>query len=119
MIYIKFVLPKSPGFESSKKKEKNRLFVRLLSVFFPLANPDFEDILNNVQIWILEFENEDTPPCREIGLDNGGKVIVKMPLRDNVGYWCDNNLVLSDFKSRFIVDDVDQQDFEDLWGGLS
>ena len=54
-------------------------------------------------------------PEREIGLDKEGRVILKMPYKDNYGYWTDNNLLLNDFKEHFVVSEIRKDSFEKSW----
>jgi len=48
-------------------------------------------------------------------LDNEGRVILKMPFKDNYGYWTDNNLLLNDFKEHFVVFEISRNSFEQNW----
>jgi hypothetical protein len=40
---------------------------------------------------------------------------MKMPLKDNYGYWSDNNLLLDNFKEHFKVSEITKEAFEQQW----
>src|SRR5690349_16007410 len=98
--YIQFQMS-----QKSLNKEEESLFSRsiknvtvsVLSRVFPVANPDFESKIEEVQHWLVECNTESGIPLREVGLNANGQVILKMPFKDNYGYWTDNNLLLDDF----------------------
>lgn len=87
----------------------------ILTTIIPKANPDFEDKIDEVEYWLVECDNETGIPEREIGLDKEGRVILKMPFKDNYGYWTDNNLLLNDFKEHFMASEVSKEIFEWKW----
>ena len=95
-----------------------KVFVKLLSYIIPKSNPDFEEKIDLVRNWYLEFEEEESEPTREIGLDADGKVIAKMPYEDNYGYWTDNNLNYFDFIERFKYSIIDKDQFEIEWNKI-
>lgn len=96
------------------KVQKFLLF--FLEIIFPKANPDFEDLIGDVKTWMIEVSNEI--PVREIGLDSNGKVILKMPLNRNAGYWTDNNLKEDDFISHFKAEKIQPEEFESFWNKI-
>jgi len=98
--YIQFETPKSEK-QTSGLLEKT--FVGILSRFLPKANPDFEDKIDAVKRWLVEIECENGMPKREIGLDNEGRTIVKMPFKNNRGFWTDSNITFNDLKNFSIV----------------
>jgi len=102
--YIQFDAPRSNS-QTTKdgliKSSLKKLLVGVLTTIIPKANPDFEDKIDEVKYWLVECDNESGIPEREIGLDKEGRVILKMPYKDNYGYWTDNNLLLKDFKRTF------------------
>jgi hypothetical protein len=53
--------------------------------------------------------------CYGIGLDDQGRVILKMPFMKNCGYWTDNNLLLDDFRKRFKVSQITKEAFGLQW----
>lgn len=107
MIYIEF------GIE--KHFIKQGFLLKLLTMIFPVANPDFENLIGEVVIWNLEFSDEESIPERELGLNSDGIVIVKMPFKKNVGYFTDNNMTLGDFRERFEVKATTKEIFEGRW----
>ena len=86
-----------------------------MNAIIPKANPDFENKINLVEKWIIELDNETGIPEREIGMDKVGRIIVKMPFKNNYGYWTDNNLLLADFKSHFETSEISRDTFENYW----
>ncbi len=113
-IYIKF---SAPTFQ--EKKERRNLFKRLLKIaipyFIPVGNPIFDDKINEVKEWLIEFENGKNYPNREIGINILHDPIMIMPWRKNYGYWIDNNLLLEDFKSAFKAVEISEEEFEENW----
>ncbi len=116
--YIQFEAPEDEGQKSTDKLSKRVLkkaLIRVLTIVIPKANPDFENKIDAVKHWLVELETETGIPQREIGLDDREEVILKMPYKDNRGYWTDNNLLLSDFKKLFEVQEIDKANFEAKW----
>lgn len=115
--YILFEVEQSSHTSSGGylKKLLKITFIRILSIFIPKANPDYDDEIGKVTSWLIELETETGVPQREIGLNNLGEPILKMPYKDNYGYWTDNNLLLNDFKNHFQVKEIDQATFEIKW----
>ena len=116
--YIQFEAPKSKN-QTTKdgliKTSSKKLLVGILTKIIPKANPDFDDKINDVHYWLVECDHETGTPEREIGLDKEGRVILKMPFKDNYGYWTDNNLLLNDFKEHFVVSEISKESFEQNW----
>lgn len=90
------------------------LLWKFLSTIIPKANPDFENQIQNINIWLIEFD-ENGIPEREIGLDKDEKTVMIMPWKDNYGYWTDNNFKLQDFKNGFKYSEIDNEYFESRW----
>ncbi len=112
--YIKF----SVLTEAAQKTPDNigtRLVKPILTSVVPIANPDFEQKINEAAFWLIEFESDSYYPNREIGLNAHGKPIMIMPWGKNYGYWTDNNLVLKDFHSNFETVDISREEFEKQW----
>jgi hypothetical protein len=86
-----------------------------LGIFIPKANPDYDDKINLVNYWLLEFEDKETIPNREIGLGVNEVVVVKMPYKNNYGYWVDNSLTFNDFKNSFEAVEITGEYFEEKW----
>jgi hypothetical protein len=118
MKYIKFKLPENIS-ETQKdgilKKSFFNLLEYVLSKIIPKANPDFEKFIDDVEYWILECETESGIPTREIGIDKNEKVILKMPFKNDYGYWIDNNFLLNDFVNKFNAVEIEKKDFEANW----
>jgi hypothetical protein len=113
-IYIKF---EAPG-TTKKLRLKNsftKSVIRILSKFLPAANPDFDQKIDDVKFWLVEWDSETGIPEREVGLDGDSRVIMKMPFKNNYGYWTDNNLRLSDFRELFKVSEISMESFEEQW----
>ena len=89
-----------------------------MAILLPVSNPDFEEKLDKVRYWLLEFENNNDYPIREIGLDEDNYPIVKMPYKENYGYWTDNELKYNDFIDLFSAKKIDNYLFEDKWERL-
>lgn len=98
-----------------KSKRKMNLIERFLLFILPRSNPDFDDKIDLVSQWLLEFEDENSVPTREIGIGFDGKVLMKMPYNKNYGYWSDNNLTYNDFKSSFNVKIIKKDFFIEKW----
>jgi len=116
--YIQFDAPKNDSQFAKDgliKSSLKKAMVGILTKIIPKANPDFDDKIDEVQYWLVECDNETGIPEREIGLDKEGRVILKMPFKDNYGYWTDNNLLLNDFKEHFVVSEISKDSFEQNW----
>ena len=114
--YIQFEAPKHET-RTEKKSLPTKVFegvFDILTKFIPKGMPDFENKIDEVKYWLVECDNEGVP-AREIGLDKERQVILKMPFKDNYGYWTDNNLILDDFKEHFIVSEISKEAFEQMW----
>ena len=81
------------------------------------ANRDFDKVIDNVAEWVLEINNDDNKPNREIGIDKDGQTILIMPLLGNYGYWTDNDIT-DYFKKYFKAVDIDRNDFETRWNAF-
>ena len=90
----------------------------VLTKIFPKANPDFDEEIDAVETWFVECDTETGIVEREVGLDKESRVIVKMPFKENYGYWIDNNLLLNDFNKHFVVSEISKETFEQNWEKL-
>jgi len=113
--YIQFEAPKSDN-QTSKESWLKKTFVNILTKIIPKANPDFDNKIDEVKWWLVEFETG--VPQRELGLDIEGKMIMKMPYKKNYGFWTDNNLLLDDFKKHLNVKEIDKTNFEAMWSSF-
>lgn len=98
MIYLKI---KETGRVTKKEAFIKKSIRFLLGVIIPKANPDYDNKIDLVSYWLLEFENKETTPNREIGLGTNEDVIMKMYFKNNYGYWVDNSLTFNGFKKYF------------------
>ncbi len=120
--YIKFEILEK--IDSTIKKKSGlkifllKSFVNVLKIFIPQANPDYDRRIDEVKFWVLEFDDENTYPVREVGLDENEQSIVKMPYKRNYGYWTDNNLKIEDFKKLFNVEIIEKDYFVEKWDEL-
>lgn len=110
--YLKIELGES--IESEKSNLLRTLLGKFLSTIIPKANPDFENEIDKINTWLIEFDAGGIPE-REIGLDKDGKVVMIMPWKDNYGYWTDNNLNLTDFMNGFKYSEIENEYFEHRW----
>ena len=116
--YIQFQAPRNStraGTQNSFKNFIKDFATKALTNIFPVANPDFDKMIEEVEYWLVECDSENGIPQREIGLDKQRRVIMKMPLKSNYGYWIDNNLLVNDFKERFEVSEITKEAFEQQW----
>lgn len=121
-IYIQFDEPQFNNHKISGrtlKKIYQKIGIRVLNRIIPKANPDYEDEIDNVVSWLIEFDAETHIPIRELGINKEGNVIVKMPYKTNLGYWTDNNLLLDDFIKKFNTKVIDSITFDNKWGLIS
>ena len=114
MIYI--MIEMVDTYNHSKKKS---LLKRFLSLFIPLANPDYEQDIDLVKYWILEFENKESIPIREIGMSTDKNVLMKMPYKKNYGYWTDNQITHNYFVQNFPYKTVSEDFFISKWNLLN
>ncbi|QKG52535.1 hypothetical protein [Hymenobacter sp. BRD67] len=118
MTYIQFDAPRSNSQETKDgliKKWLKKALLSIITIILPMANPDFNDEIDDVVYWLVECDDETGIPEREIGLNKEGQVILKMPCGDNIGYWTDNNLLLKDFREHFVVFEISKEFFECNW----
>ena len=113
-MYIKFADPDTQ-LKPRKKSWLKRAIQTLLISFIPSGNPNFEEEIDKVKQWLIEFKDGNQYPNREIGLDNLEQPIMIMPWRRNYGYWIDNNMLLKDFNSLFNPVEISKEEFEKHW----
>ena len=116
-IYIKF---ESPISNDSKHKDNaiiktlKIVIIKFLYLILPKANPEFEDLLDSVKYWKVEYDIKEEATWREIGFDINGNSIVAMPLGNNHGYWVDNYFKLEDYRNLNSID-IEKSEFEKDW----
>lgn len=117
-VYLKFEAPKTdePNTKDNPiQRVMMKAWVSILKKAIPKANPDFDDIIDEVQYWLIECDNVTGIPEREIGLNKEGEVVLKMPFKHNYGYWTDNNMRMDDFKKHFVLAEIGKESFEHYW----
>lgn len=117
-IYIQFDEPKNDNqtaVDITLKGLFKKIVIKILTSIIPTANPDYENEFDNVVTWLVEIDEESGTPEREIGLDKNSNIILKMPYKNNYGYWIDNNLVFDDFIRLFNAKEIDKIAFEKKW----
>ena len=107
---IEFTQPFTYRPESGLDKLKHNILKFLIS-WAPKANPDNEDILENVRSWYLEVCEEDGQPQREIGFDDLNNPVWYAPTERNLGFWTDSNMSFT--KSGNTI--IDKEKFEKIW----
>lgn len=115
-VYIKFEQPKGKSFPEPSKFQKaiENFTAKILTTILPKGNPDFEDLIQEVNFWKVEYDLTENTAWREIGFDRNGNSIVAMPFGENYGYWTDNNLTLKDFE-QFDLKKIEISEFEKDW----
>lgn len=116
-VYIQFETPKALQKGKSNsfwKRFSKKLLSFVVTRAIPVANPDYENKIDDVVYWLVEFDQKGIPE-REIGLNAQSKAIMKMPFKRNYGYWTDNNLLLKDFKEHFNTSEISKEEFEKRW----
>lgn len=105
-------------FNDEKDLKKKSLFTTVFETIisiFPQANPDFDDIYQNVKYWLVEFE-EDGQPWREVGLNERREPITIGPYRNNRGFWTDSNLKQDQIDNCFFKKStISESEFQNYW----
>ena len=121
LIYIRFktdkVVPDSEqqGSERWLTRSIENILIKVTSSIVPKANPDFDGKIQDVRQWILEVDDDEGIPEREIGLDDKGNVMMIMPWKDNYGFWTDSNVHVDELAKSHEMQFLDRQEFENLW----
>ncbi|MEO0038347.1 MAG: hypothetical protein RIQ59_1558 [Bacteroidota bacterium] len=118
MKYIKFKLP-----ENITETEKEgilmlnfwKIIEYILRKIIPESNPNYGKFIDKVEYWLVECEIESGIPLREIGIDKNENIILKMPYKNDYGYWTDEDLLLNDFVEKFNAIEIGKNDFEENW----
>jgi len=83
--YIKFEIPKDSETARESGSSFKLFFLKsfggFLRAIVPQANPDYDRKIDDVKFWLLEFDDENSYPVREVGLDENERSIVKMPYK--------------------------------------
>ena len=100
------------------KKTKNTLWEKiidwLLNHFMPMANPTLEENLGYVKEWYLEYDDVEEYTNREVGVAENGFVVFKAPFEENLGYWCDDDMTMDDYRN-LNIHAISKEAFEKLW----
>ena len=115
MIYSEFKENKRNFGGKNNNSLFKRLIISLMSIFIPKANPDFEDLIDLVDKWLVEYDDLEKYVNREIGIDSNGIVIMKMPYKMNYGYWIDTEFDLEYLENTFTCKEIDAETFENNW----
>jgi len=115
LIYIKFNDPKTASSNSDSNESKVHKFVAyILEKIIPKTNPNFDDLIDQVNYWKIEYNTEKHWTNREMGFDSSGKLIVAMPLAENYGFWSDLQMELEDF-NKFDIKEIEPKEFIKEW----
>ena len=98
MKYVKTTLATEPRKES---KWLEKTIIKFLYLILPRANPDFDNLYDNVRLWWLELD-ENNIPQREIGFDIKNTAIVLGPIGNNYGFFTDSG------------EKIDENDYEKI-----
>lgn len=88
--------------------------LRVVSTFVPKANPDFEDLFEEVNYWKIEIDLTDNTAAREIGFNQEGTPIVGMPFGENYGFWTDSQMTLADYRA-ISNSELTENEFKNNW----
>jgi hypothetical protein len=88
---------------------------KILTKLIPKANPDFDEQIQNVKEWILEVDDEDGMPMREVGLDDKGNAIMIMPWKENYGFWSDSLFSVDNLATSYAITFSNKAEFDKLW----
>lgn len=114
MKYFKFRLVKKQ-LELNKKKSIVSKVLEFFFSFIPKSNPEFNDLIEFVDVWYIEYDDENDCVEKEIGLNANYETILKMPYKNEYGYWLDTDMKFQDFESTFNIEKIDGLEFEKKW----
>lgn len=113
-VYLAFNHPNQHDAVNENTSGLEDFIVKVLEALIPVGNPDFEEQLNKVERWVVEFDKEEEDTLREIGYDSKGNVSVVLPYKDNLGYWSNNNLTLEEYY-KIDAKEVSAEEFQKDW----
>ncbi len=113
-VYLRFENPEERPRSGWVTRIIENTVVKVVSAFIPKANPDFEDLFEEVKYWKIEIDLTDNLAVREIGFNKVGAAIVGMPFGQNYGYWTDSQLAYDDYKTFKSIELTDKE-FENDW----
>lgn len=105
--------PKDTFWEKITNKLLTHL-VKLLTHLVPKANPTLEENLDYVKEWYIEYDDVEEYTNREVGVAENGLVVFKAPFEENLGYWCDNDMTMDDYRN-LNIHAISKETFEKLW----
>ena len=116
MKYLKFVEKRKIKKEHQKSILGNLLW-KIISLFIPTANPDFDNLYLEVETWYIEYDEtyKEDGTVREVGRDTYGRIIVKDPDDRNYGFWNDTNMGINDFIEQMHAEFITKEEFESAW----
>lgn len=113
-MYLAFNHPNQHDAVTKNTSGLEDFIVKILEALIPVGNPDFEEQLNKVERWVVEFDKEEEDTLREIGYDGRGNVSVVLPYKNNLGYWSNNNLTLEDYY-KLDAKEMSVEEFQKDW----
>lgn len=113
-VYLAFKHPNQHDTVEESKSGLEDFIVKVLEALIPVGNPDFEDQLNKVDHWAIEYDKDKEDTIREIGYDKNNKVLLILPLNNNLGYWSNNNFSLEDYH-KINAQEVSEEEFDKDW----
>lgn len=89
---MKYIVTELGAGHGKPETSLNAVIRRILELFIPKANPDFNHLYAFVRSWHIEVNEQTGVPEREIGFDGEGKPIVAGPVDKNMGFWTDSDM---------------------------
>jgi hypothetical protein len=117
MKYFKFPIIK----KQLKENKKNTVISKILDFvfsFIPKSNPQFDNLIQFVDVWYIEYDDENDCVEKEVGLSSSCEIIIKMPFKNEYGYWLDTDMKFQDFEHRFNIEIIHASDFFKKWNEL-
>ena len=93
-----------------------RVLTNVLTKIIPAANPDFEDIFDNITYFKIEFNEGENYIEREIGFSSNDTPISIFPYNNNYGFLVDNTYKsVTDFYDYYKCSEISVIEFELDW----
>ena len=116
-VYLAFKHPNQHDTTEKPSSGLEDFIIKVLEALVPVGNPDFEDQLNKVVSWVVEYDKENADTLREIGYDKNNNVLLILPLNDNLGYWANNDLSLEEYNA-LDTTEITAEQFENDWNSF-
>lgn len=100
--------------EKTKDTFFEKIATWLLSHLIPKTNPTLEHNIAYVKHWYIEYNDVEEYANREVGVTENGSVVFKAPFEENLGYWCDNDMTMDDYRN-LGIHAISKEVFEKLW----